>query len=212
MQIIFMPDGNARAIYAESIDLAQLGAIEVRRASHVEPDGAGGWFADLSPVGGPVLRGFRQRSEALAAEVNWLNEHWLHDGAQNRSCIMPEKWESVFRICDNSDRPPPAVRVLNLVNGHCHDFENRADAIAWIEGEAGTPCQCPNCPPENRPTGKRLNERSKQSTVQMATHCQTRRRSEISLADRPKEGCRQSIAPAGGIPASHGCGPICGRR
>ena len=78
MQIVFTPEGNARAIYGESIDLSELGAVEVRRASHVEPDGAADWSADLSPVGGPVLRGFRQRSEALAAEINWLNENWLH--------------------------------------------------------------------------------------------------------------------------------------
>ena len=78
MQILFTPDGNARAIYSESIDLTELGSVEVHRASHVEPDGAGGWFADLSPVDGPVLRGFRQRSEALAAEVDWLERNWLH--------------------------------------------------------------------------------------------------------------------------------------
>jgi hypothetical protein len=56
---------------------------------------------------------------------------------------MSEKWESVFRILDNSDRPPPAVRVLNLVNGHCYDFANRADAIAWIEGEVDAPLPMP---------------------------------------------------------------------
>jgi hypothetical protein len=78
MHIVFTPDGNARAIYGESIDLTELGTVDVKRASHVEPDGAGGWYADLLPVGGPVLPGFRQRSEALAAEINWLNEHWLH--------------------------------------------------------------------------------------------------------------------------------------
>jgi len=77
MQIVFTPDGNARAIYTESIDLATIGTVDVRRASHVEPDGTGGWYADLSPVGGPVLSGFHQRSEALAAEVDWLERNWL---------------------------------------------------------------------------------------------------------------------------------------
>ena len=77
MQIVFTPQGDARAIYGEAIDLAELGAVDVRRASHVEPDGAGGWSADLSPVGGPVLTGFHHRSEALAAEVAWLEQHWL---------------------------------------------------------------------------------------------------------------------------------------
>jgi len=77
MQIVFTPDGHARAIYGEAIDLSELGPLHVRRASHLEPDVAGGWSADLSPVGGPVLKGFRQRSEALAAEVAWLEQHWL---------------------------------------------------------------------------------------------------------------------------------------
>ena len=77
MQIVVTPQGDARAIYNESIDLSELGAVEVRRASHVEPDGAGGWYADLSLVGGPVLSGFRRRSEALAAEVDWLERGWL---------------------------------------------------------------------------------------------------------------------------------------
>ncbi len=37
----------------------------------------GRWHADLSPVGGPVLGPFGQRSAALAAETSWLDEHWL---------------------------------------------------------------------------------------------------------------------------------------
>jgi hypothetical protein len=44
----------------------------IRRASHVEADKAGRWFADLSPVAGPVLGPFDRRSEALAAEHEWL--------------------------------------------------------------------------------------------------------------------------------------------
>ena len=77
MQIVFTPQGDARAIYDESIDLSELGAVDVRRASHVEPDGAGGWYTDLSPVGGPLLNGYRRRSEALAVEVAWLERSWL---------------------------------------------------------------------------------------------------------------------------------------
>ncbi len=48
--------------------------IDNTRASHVEPC-AGGWSADMSPVGGPVLTGFTKRSQALAAEVAWLEEN-----------------------------------------------------------------------------------------------------------------------------------------
>lgn len=74
MTIVFLPDGRLRAIYTEAIDLDQFGPGETRRASHVEPC-EGGWSADLVPVGGPVLGPFAKRSEALAAEVRWLEEN-----------------------------------------------------------------------------------------------------------------------------------------
>ena len=78
MDIVIAADGTARCVYGEAIDLAALGgAVEVRRASHVEPDAAGAWWADLSPVGGPRLGPHSRRSEALAAEVAWLTENWL---------------------------------------------------------------------------------------------------------------------------------------
>ena len=77
MQIIIEPDGAARCIYDEAIDLAAIGSITITRASHVEPDQQGRWLADMSPVGGPVLTRFAHRSEALAAEHAWLKAHWL---------------------------------------------------------------------------------------------------------------------------------------
>jgi hypothetical protein len=56
--------------------LLDEGPSSVVRASHVEPDDEnGGWFADMSPSGGPKLTGFRLRSEALAAEVAWLEQN-----------------------------------------------------------------------------------------------------------------------------------------
>lgn len=81
MHLVISPAGRLRAIYDEAIDLVALGAMEVRRASHVEPDGAGQWWADLRPVDGPVLGPFPRRSSALAAEVSWLDRHWLVEGA-----------------------------------------------------------------------------------------------------------------------------------
>jgi hypothetical protein len=77
MELIVMPNGQGRCIYGEAIDLASLGALTIRRASHVEPDERGRWWADLSPTGGPVLGPFGCRSEALSAEVSWLRENWL---------------------------------------------------------------------------------------------------------------------------------------
>ena len=77
MQLIILPTGEIRCIYAEVIDLARLGKLAIRRASHVEPDATGCWFADLSPVAGPVLGPFICRSEALTAEQIWLMAHRL---------------------------------------------------------------------------------------------------------------------------------------
>ncbi len=77
MQLIIAPGGAVRCIYSEEIDLTTLGSPAITRASHVEPDQQGRWWADLSPVGGPVLRDFATRSEALAAEQAWLETNWL---------------------------------------------------------------------------------------------------------------------------------------
>ncbi len=68
------PDGRATCIYTEDIDLYAIGNVVITRASSVEPDKLGRWWADLSPVGGPILGPFRLRSEALAAEVVWLDQ------------------------------------------------------------------------------------------------------------------------------------------
>lgn len=35
------------------------------------------WVADLSPVGGPCLGPFKDRTRAIDAEVMWLNENFL---------------------------------------------------------------------------------------------------------------------------------------
>ena len=81
MDLVVRPSGAVAALYSEAIDLAALGTLVIRRASHVEPDARGGWSADLSPVAGPVLGPFPSRSAALAAEVAWLETHWLIPGA-----------------------------------------------------------------------------------------------------------------------------------
>jgi hypothetical protein len=77
VELIVRSGGAVTCIYDEAIDLASLGSLSIQRASHVEPDSSGLWFAELSPVGGPRLGPFDRRSDALAAERAWLKANWL---------------------------------------------------------------------------------------------------------------------------------------
>jgi hypothetical protein len=72
MELVVGVDGGVRCIYDESLDLRALGKLQITRASHVEPDREGFWWADMGPSGGPVLGPYVSRSEALAAERGWL--------------------------------------------------------------------------------------------------------------------------------------------
>ena len=81
MRLLIDPHGSIRCLYTEAIDLTCLGALAVRRASLVEPDPSGRWWADLSPVRGPRLGPFDLRSKALLAEQNWLEANWLPHSA-----------------------------------------------------------------------------------------------------------------------------------
>ena len=75
MHLLISQFGTVRCIYNEAISLQELGSVSIQRASHVEPNASGNWLADLSPVVGHVLGPFALRSEALAAEVAWLEQH-----------------------------------------------------------------------------------------------------------------------------------------
>ena len=77
MQLVIDPHGTVRCVYGETIELTALGPLQITRGSHVEPTRDGRWSADLSVVSGPLLGPFVHRSEALAAERSWLDEHWL---------------------------------------------------------------------------------------------------------------------------------------
>ena len=77
VQLLIQPSGNVRCVYDEAIDLSVLGRLSIKRGSRVEPDQEGHWMADLSPVKGPTLGPFANRSAALRAELAWLHEHWL---------------------------------------------------------------------------------------------------------------------------------------
>jgi len=77
MDLVISPVGDIRCIYGETIDLHSLGTLTIRRASHVEPTPDGRWLADLTPVNGPILGPFDRRTDALTAELSWLEQHWL---------------------------------------------------------------------------------------------------------------------------------------
>jgi hypothetical protein len=72
MELVVGVDGVARCIYDEALDLRELGKLQITRASHVEPDRDGFWWADMGPVDGPMLGPYCSRSEALMAERGWL--------------------------------------------------------------------------------------------------------------------------------------------
>ena len=72
MELVISSSGQITTIYNEVLNLAALGAQRIERASHVEPDGSGRWFAQI--IGGPLLGPFDRRSEAIAAEVAWLTD------------------------------------------------------------------------------------------------------------------------------------------
>ena len=74
MELVVGVDGVARCIYDEALDLREIGKLQITRASHVEPDRDGFWWADMGPVRGPVLGPFKKRTEALGAEREWLLE------------------------------------------------------------------------------------------------------------------------------------------
>jgi hypothetical protein len=83
--IVDLARGGVRGLYDETIALAALGRVAIARASHVEPDADGCWWADLAPVSGPRLGPYGRRSEALAAEREWLLDHCLTPGNRSSS-------------------------------------------------------------------------------------------------------------------------------
>ena len=92
MELIIEFSGTVRCIYDETIDLHAIGNLQIQRASHVEPDSKGRWIADLNPVSGPKLGPFDKRTDALAAEVQWLRDNWLtthKPGSKSQRCHNP---------------------------------------------------------------------------------------------------------------------------
>ena len=64
-ELVVGVDGGMRCIDDEALDLREIGKLRITRASHVEPDAEGYWWAEIAPSGGPVLGPFRTRTEAF---------------------------------------------------------------------------------------------------------------------------------------------------
>jgi|LakMenE18May11ns_1017448.scaffolds.fasta_scaffold9765149_2 hypothetical protein len=95
MELVVDAGGDVRCIYDEALDLRELGKLQITRASHVEPDAEGCWWADMGPSGGPVLGPFRSRSDGLAAERHWLRHDALPVSLQ--ACRVPSGTQNFRR-------------------------------------------------------------------------------------------------------------------
>ena len=139
MQLVIDGLGNIQCLYGEAIDLCTLGRLSMARASFVEPNAEGQWTADLSPVEGPVLGPFDQRTKALAAEQAWLEVHWLPCGQRGFRSSLPSPAQS-------SEGGIPCALHVTLqefctILAALRFYENHllgdpAIAMQWIEGIA----------------------------------------------------------------------------
>jgi hypothetical protein len=72
-KLIIDQTGSIAFIYTDELrELLTEGRAEIRRVSHVEPVTGGGWAADMSPIGGPMLAVCETRADALASELAFL--------------------------------------------------------------------------------------------------------------------------------------------
>lgn len=85
-------DGTIEFIYDDDLKgfIDDNKEKKVFRASHVEPNENGDWYADLSPINGPKLTGFKTRQAALNAEVAWIQNNYLRQNNENISVRVDE--------------------------------------------------------------------------------------------------------------------------
>ena len=71
--------GHIVSIYDDALVplISEAASTTTTRASHVEPCGANEWSADMSPINGQMLIGFKTRAAALDAEREYINEFLL---------------------------------------------------------------------------------------------------------------------------------------
>jgi hypothetical protein len=102
MELVVDAGGDVRCIYDEALDLREIGKLQITRASHVEPDRDGFWWADMGPVDGPVLGPFKNRTEALEAERGWLVVV-----AQQIYCVTTQRLQPLVRLQSSRPRKSP---------------------------------------------------------------------------------------------------------
>ena len=102
MELVVNADGGVKCIYDDALGLWAPGELQITRASHVEPDLDGNWWADMVPVGAPVLAPFRTRWEALAAERGGARRQ----GRLPVLAICYSTWFGVLQV-------PPAIDALS---------------------------------------------------------------------------------------------------
>ena len=47
MELVVDAGGDVRCVRGEALDQRELGRLQIARASHVEPDAEGSWWADM---------------------------------------------------------------------------------------------------------------------------------------------------------------------
>lgn len=78
MTIVFTPEGQARCVYTEQIDLRQLGKLDIKRATTIEPH-LNGWKATIldAPKGNYFYAPTRQ--QCMDWEVQYLESRLCED-------------------------------------------------------------------------------------------------------------------------------------
>jgi len=101
-ELVVGTDGDVRCVYDEGLDRRALGKLQITRASHVEPDSDGNRWADMGPVGGPVLGPFGTRGEALQAERGWLRREADHREPRSKSRRQENRWRDVEELGESN--------------------------------------------------------------------------------------------------------------
>ena len=89
---VLIHNGQTKTLYEDEMGgklLESLGGkAKITRASHVEaPQGELSkieFQADLSPSGGPILKGFKTYKDAVEAEIAWIQGNTLNPKAHKR--------------------------------------------------------------------------------------------------------------------------------